>query len=85
MKENMFSIGSVENVTGVSQKQLRFWEEKGYIFSVKRVQCGERHYRYYSAFQVDLISRIKGYLEEGFTLSAASEKAKAELKNYKGE
>lgn len=76
MIEKMWSIGQVEKITGVSQKSLRFWEDRGYLPSVQRVICGKRAYRFYGVEDVELITRIKGFLDKGFTLAAASEKAK---------
>jgi len=75
MKEQMFSIGQAEKLTGVSQKSLRFWEEKKYIPAIQRIRCGEIRYRFYSVENLELITRIKSFLDQGFTLPAASMKA----------
>jgi len=84
MKVNVYSIGSVSRITGVTQKQLRNWESCGYIDPPTRITCGERHYRYYSNVDVDLIGLIKKYLDIGWRLSAASTKAKADLETKGG-
>jgi DNA-binding transcriptional MerR regulator len=70
-----YSIGDTANMTGVTQKQIRNWEAKGYIPQADRVVSGERAYRRFTLNQVELISSIKNYLDEGFTLSAAVKKA----------
>ena len=70
-----YSIGNVAKMTGATQKQIRNWEAKGYIPKVDRIACGDRAYRRFSLKQVQLISRIKGYLDEGYALPAAAEKA----------
>ncbi len=36
-----FSIGDTANMTGLTQKQIRNWEEKGYIPEAERVVSGE--------------------------------------------
>jgi len=73
-----YGIGEVSKATNVTQKQIRNWEAKGYIPKADRIACGDRAYRRFSLKQVEVISRIKGYLDEGYALSAAAEKAKAD-------
>jgi DNA-binding transcriptional MerR regulator len=70
-----FSIGDTAKLTGATQKQIRNWEAKGYIPEADRVVSGDRGYRRFTPNQVELISSIKNYLDEGFTLSAAVKKA----------
>lgn len=72
-----FSIGDTAKITGVSQKQLRHWEQRGYIQGVGRVVCGERAYRRFKEGHISQIKAIKEYLEEGYTLPAAAEKSLA--------
>ena len=38
-----YSIGDTAKMTGVTQKQIRNWEAKGYIPEATRVVSGERH------------------------------------------
>ena len=71
-----FSIGDTAKMTGVTQKQIRNWEARGYIPKVDRVVCGERAYRWFTKEQVETISRIKNYLNEGYTLAHASKIAR---------
>ena len=70
-----YSIGDTSKMTGVSQKQLRNWEERGYIPKADRVVCGERAYRRFTPEQVKIIRQIKKYLDKGYTLSHASKMA----------
>lgn len=67
-----FSIGDTAKMAGVSLKQIRHWEAKGYIPEAERIVCGERAYRYFTKDQVKLIQRIKALLDEGYTLAHAS-------------
>jgi len=78
MAPKTYSIGDASEMTGVSQKKLRGWEGK-HIPDPERIVCGDRAYRRYTQNQVDLITRIKEYQDQGFTLSAASEKACLEI------
>lgn len=66
-------IGEVSKLTGVSQRQLRYWETKGYIKPISDDQSGVRRYNLATLY---LIVFIKGQLDEGFTLSAAFEHSK---------
>jgi DNA-binding transcriptional MerR regulator len=75
MKHPTYSIGDVANMAGVTRKQIRNWESKGYIPKAGRVISGSRAYRRFSLKQIELISSIKALLDEGYTLSAAAEKA----------
>ena len=75
MQHKTYSIGEAARICGVTEKQIRHWEEKNHIPKAQRVICGERSYRQYTAEDFDLISRIKKYLDEGYTLSAAARKA----------
>ena len=74
------SIGDASKLTGVSEKQLRYWEGR-YIHNPERSVCGERAYRRYSQEDIQQIHKIKQYLEEGFTLQAAAAKAESTILN----
>ena len=75
-----YSIGDTSKMSGASKKQIRNWEDRKYIPTADRVVSGDRAYRRFSLKQVELISRIKDFLDEGFTLPAAAEKAAGENK-----
>lgn len=77
MQQQTYSIGDASRKSGASQKQIRNWESRGHIPEASRVISGSRAYRRFSLEQVELISRIKSLLDEGYTLTAAAEKAKA--------
>jgi DNA-binding transcriptional MerR regulator len=74
LKDKTYSIGDASRITGVSQRKLRSWEGK-HIPKPERIVCGDRAYRRYTQTQINLISRIKEYQDQGFTLSASSKKA----------
>lgn len=71
--ENLeIGIGGVSSSLGVSQRQLRYWEKKGYIKPINE-ESGVRHY---SLATVYLIAFIKDQLDAGYTLEAAVKKSK---------
>jgi DNA-binding transcriptional MerR regulator len=72
-KYQTFSIGDTARMTGVSQKQLRNWEARGYIPAATRVVCGQRAYRHFTKNQVSQIQAIKSLLDQGFTLAHATQ------------
>ena len=69
-------IGEVSEITGVSPRQIRYWEEKEYIRSSKTANSKTRRYDYY---QIKKILLIKDYMAEGYTLEAAVEKTTTRL------
>ena len=77
-KDKTYSIGDASRITDVSQRQLRAWEGK-HIPQPERLICGERAYRSYTQAQINLITQIKKYQDQGFTLAAAAQKAKDDL------
>ena len=80
MKHITFSIGEVvRKCDGVTRRQLRNWEEAGYI-QPERVVCGERAYRRYTEDDIALIVEIGRLLSSGFTLKSAVSRAKENLK-----
>ena len=72
--EKPVSIGTAAEISNTTVKMLRYWEEKGYI-TPERVYSGSRGYRYYSHDDVQKITRIKQYIDEGYTLQAAAQMA----------
>ena len=69
-----YSIGDTAKMTGVSQKQLRSWSGK-FIQEPERIVCGQRSFRRFSEQQIQIIQKVKAYLDQGFTLSAAAQLA----------
>src|ERR1700743_1838835 len=64
------AIGEVANITGVPQRKIRYWDEKGYIEPVDK----ESTYRQYDYLNIKRIVLIKEMIEEGYTLDAAAKK-----------
>jgi len=76
MNQKTFSIGDTAKIAGVSQKQLRNWEARGYISPPIRIVCGLRAYRHYTEKQVKQIQAMKKLMDEGYALPFASRMAR---------
>lgn len=70
-------ISELSKMTDVSPRQLRYWEEKGYIESIQQ-ENSNRKYRLPIVLKVELIKR---FLDEGYTLTTAVEKAANQQKS----
>jgi DNA-binding transcriptional MerR regulator len=64
------AIGEVANVTGVPQRKIRYWDEKGLIEPVDSTST----YRQYDYLNIKKIVLIQELLDEGYTLDMASKK-----------
>ena len=73
MKET-YSIGDAAKMSRASQKQIRSWEAKGIIPKASRIVSGDRAYRRFTLKEINIISDIKKYLDQGFTLAMAATK-----------
>lgn len=80
IRKKTFSIGDTAKLCGVSKKQLRNWEARGYIPAATRVVCGERAYRHFTEKQMKQIQAIKRLMDEGYALPHASRIAKSRVK-----
>ncbi|WP_462259284.1 MerR family transcriptional regulator [Vagococcus teuberi] len=65
-------ISELTKKTGATTRQLRYWEKKGYIKSIQPDPNSPRAYKLSDIIKVEL---IKEYLDSGYTLSMAYEKA----------
>jgi len=73
--KHQFTVGisDLAKMTGVSQTQLRYWEQKAYVHSIKASEKNVVHrYSYGTLMRVHF---IKMMLDEGFTLAAAAQRA----------
>ena len=73
--QKTYTIKEAARVSGVSEKKIRHWESKRYIPEAKRIICGERTFRQYTERDFVLLTRIREYLDQGYTLVAAAKKA----------
>ena len=75
INKHKFTVGisDLAKTTGVSQTQLRYWEQKSYIHSEATTEKNSAHrFSYGTLMRVHF---IKAMLDEGFTLAAATQKA----------
>ena len=78
-QKKAYSMSETEQLTGASQKQLRYWESRGYIPQTDRVVCGDISYRYFTQEHIRIIREIKIFMDQGFTLVHASRLALSRL------
>lgn len=69
-------IGEVSEITGVSARQLRYWESKGIISSIGDNSGSNRKYDYSNIEKVVL---IKDFLDQGYTLEAAAKRMESRI------
>lgn len=77
----VIGIGEAAQIAGVSARQLRYWEQKGYISTEKNGKNQEQTVRKYSLTTLHKIVLIKIYSDAGYTLAAAVKKAEVTRKH----
>lgn len=65
-------IGGLSRTCNVPQSKIRYWEQKGYIGCQKGDKNTNHRYPYSAVIKVEL---IKSFLDSGYTLAKAAEKA----------
>ena len=58
----------------ISLRQLYYWELKG-IIKPKSVLMGSREFKRYSPQDLNVLKKVKSFLDEGYTLARAIQKA----------
>ena len=74
---NNFFISDISKITGIPQKTIRNWEK--FLGPVDRLPCGKMKYRYYTKKQLNLIKKAKEFIDEGYCLKVAFQKANTYL------
>lgn len=75
------AIGEVAKITGIPQRQLRYWEQKGIIKADEQPASGST--RRFNYLAIKKIILIKEFLDEGYTLEAAAKKVEDRIKKVK--
>ncbi len=70
------SSSEVTRKLDISLRQLYYWELKG-IVKPKMVTMGSREFKRYSLRDFEVLKRVKEYLDQGYTLNSAVQKAHA--------
>ena len=73
--DKFYSVSFVSKTVGISPRQLYYWEHLGIIKPVYE-EFGSYSYRRYSQAHVDFLAKIKGFLDDGYTLRAAVKKVR---------
>ena len=73
-------IGDMCKITGVTGRQLRYWEERGYIKSLADEKNSARKYSWEMLYKV---GSIKAFIDEGYTLAKAVEKSELREKKWR--
>ncbi|MFC0211752.1 MerR family transcriptional regulator [Paenibacillus chartarius] len=76
LRKLVVGIGEVSSITGVPQRQIRYWEEKGIIRSQSE---GEGTTRKYDYMNIKKILLLKELLDDGYTLDAAAKKVEGRI------
>jgi DNA-binding transcriptional MerR regulator len=74
--EPKYQIGEVASRTGVTQRALRFYEEKGLLKPPERMEGGFRRYSDADVTRIEFVKKLQDLL--GFTLSEIKEMVEAE-------
>ncbi|WGV60560.1 MerR family transcriptional regulator [Brevibacillus brevis] len=77
LRKLVVGIGEVSDITGVPQRQIRYWEEKGIIQSYKEGEGTTRKYDYLSIKKILLVKEL---INDGFTLDAAAKKVEERMR-----
>jgi len=70
-------IGEVAKITGIPQRQLRYWQAKGIIQTVSTDSNNST--RCFDYLQIKKVLLIKELLDEGYTLDAAAQKVEKRI------
>jgi DNA-binding transcriptional MerR regulator len=77
--QDTVSISDASKETDFSERQLRSFESRGYIETPFKVRCGSIQYRRYTPSHIQAIKIFKKYIDQGYKLAFASQKAFDEL------
>ncbi|MBW2149378.1 MAG: MerR family transcriptional regulator [Deltaproteobacteria bacterium] len=79
-RDESFSIGEVcRLVPGLTRKMVRYWHQEGFLGPAIIQTMGQRYIYRFDKNHLKLIKKIKGYLDRGYQLRAAAEKAGREV------
>lgn len=74
MGNHWFSSAEVTRKLDISLRQLYYWELKG-IVRPRLITMGSREFKRYSVRDLDILRRVKNYLDQGYTLNGAVQRA----------
>lgn len=71
---NWLSSSEVIRKLDISLRQLYYWELKG-VIQPKVVAQGSREFKRYSEDDLETLRRVKGFIDQGYTLNSALQRA----------
>lgn len=71
---NWLSSSEVIRKLDISLRQLYYWELKG-VVKPKVVTQGSREFKRYSETDLEILRRVKDYIDQGYTLNSALQRA----------
>ncbi len=74
----IYTINAVSEETGIHPSSLRRWETMGFI-APGRIDFGRHWIRIYQDWEIDHLKRVKDYLDDGYTLRGAFDKAREDM------
>ncbi len=77
-EHSLLTSAQITNKLEISLRQLYYWELKG-VIQPQMITLGARTFKRYSSRDVETLKLVKRYLDEGYTLTKAMEKAVAQL------
>ncbi len=77
-EEKYYSSSEVTRKLDISLRQLYYWELKG-IVKPKFVTLGSREFKRYSHEDFDTLTKVKKYLDQGYTLTSAVQRVQEEV------
>ena len=78
MKNTLWlSSSEVTRKLNISLRQLYYWELKG-IIKPRMITMGSREFKRYSNNDLEVLSQIKDFLDDGYTLNSAVQRAQTE-------
>lgn len=72
--QNWVTSSQITRQLEISVRQLYYWELKG-IVEPRKITMGAREFKRYSPQDVKVLESVKNFLDEGYTLAKAMEKA----------
>ena len=73
-QQNWVTSSQITKQLDISVRQLYYWELKGAV-QPQLITLGSREFKRYTKGDVEVLQCVKNYLDEGYTLSKAMEKA----------
>lgn len=76
-EEKYYSSSEVTRKLDISLRQLYYWELKG-IVRPKFITLGSREFKRYSHEDFETLTKVKKYLDQGYTLTSAVQRVQEE-------